>query len=250
MPRDWDAPVYERLSGPQEAMGRAVLERLELHGDETVLDAGCGTGRVTALLLDRLRRGRVIAVDGSPAMIQRARERFAGAQRVQLRLMDLVELEVDEPVDAILSTATFHWIADHERLFGRLFEVLRPGGRLVAQCGGQGNIAPVVDAVERAARSEERFAPLRGWTPWNFAGPGETEARLCDAGFADVRCWLQAWPVTTDDPRSYLGTVSLGSHLERLADEDREPFVDAVMAEMDDPGRMDYVRLNIDARRP
>ena len=138
-PRDWNATSYERVSAPLEAMGRDVLDRLELRGDERVLDAGCGTGRVTAALVERLPRGEVVAVDGSPAMVEQARERLG--DRVDVRVADLVELELERPVDAILSTATFHWIADHERLFARLLGVLVPGGRLVAQCGGAGNVA-------------------------------------------------------------------------------------------------------------
>src|SRR5918997_7208165 len=139
-PRDWDAATYERLSAPIEAMGRDVLSRLELAGDETVLDAGCGTGRVTAALVERLPRGRVIAVDGSRAMVEEARRRLPAS--VDVLQADLLELELEELVDAIVSTATFHWIGDHDRLFARLRESLRPGGRLVAQCGGGGNGAP------------------------------------------------------------------------------------------------------------
>src|SRR5690242_9084330 len=118
MPRDWDATAYERLSAPLEAMGREVLQRLELDGDETVLDAGCGTGRVTAVIAERLPRGHVIAIDGSRAMVEEARRRLP--EDVDVREADLLELTLEEPVDAIVSTATFHWIGDHPRLFSRL----------------------------------------------------------------------------------------------------------------------------------
>src|SRR5579863_4275410 len=142
--RAWDGGVYDRISAPMEALGRAVLDRLELAGDETAIDAGCGSGRVTEALIERLPRGRVIAVDASPSMVAAARERLGRSgidpERIEVREEDLLELEVREPVDAILSTATFHWIADHDRLFARLRTALRPGGRLVAQCGGKGNI--------------------------------------------------------------------------------------------------------------
>src|ERR671915_816751 len=138
-PRDWDATSYERMSAPLEAMGRVVLARLDLRGDERVLDAGCGTGRVTAALIGRLPRGEVVAVDGSPAMVEQARARLDG--RADVRVADPLELELERPVDAILSTATFHWIADHDRLFARLLAALVPGGRLAAQCGGAGNVA-------------------------------------------------------------------------------------------------------------
>jgi trans-aconitate 2-methyltransferase len=242
-PREWDASSYDRMSDPQLAMARDVLDRLDLQGDERVLDAGCGTGRVTALVLDRVPRGTVIAVDGSEAMAAEARKRLGDA--VTVFASDLVELELDEPVDAILSTATFHWIPDHVRLFDRLHAALKPGGRLAAQCGGAGNIANVqaaIDAVDHPA--------LRGWAgPWNYATPEETAQRLERAGFTDVWTWLQPWPVEPADPREYFTTVILGSHLERLPQDERAPFVDAVLSHLDTPVIANYVRLNLLARR-
>jgi len=247
-PRDWNATSYERMSAPLEAMGRDVLDRLDLAGVERVLDAGCGTGRVTAALLERVPRGEVIAVDGSPAMVEAARERLGDT--VDLRVADLVELELDRPVDAILSTATFHWIADHDRLFERLRDVLAPGGRLAAQCGGAGNIRELKAAAERVGTRDPYAPALGGWSgPWNFASTAETAARLARLGWVDVWTWSHDVRIEPDDPREYLGTVALGSHLERLEPELREPFVDAVIAELDEPV-VDYVRLNILARRP
>ena len=187
-PRDWDATSYERLSAPMTAMGADVLDRLVLRGDETVLDAGCGTGNVTRVLRERLPHGRVIAVDAAPSMVAQARALLPAD--VDVRQADLLELELEEPLDAVFSTATFHWIGDHERLFVRLHGALRPGGRLVAQWGGQGNVADVTDAGFGAA-AEPRFASyFDGWTgDWTFATPEATERRLRGAGFSDVWCW-------------------------------------------------------------
>jgi trans-aconitate 2-methyltransferase len=242
-PRDWNAESYQRVSAPLEAMGREVLDRLELRGDERVLDAGCGTGRVTAALLERLPRGEVVAVDGSPAMVAEAAERLG--PRVDVRVADLTELTLEAPVDAILSTATFHWIADHDRLFEHLFAALKPGGRLVAQCGGEGNVASVRVAVDRVADPA-----LAGWAgPWHFASPEATAERLERIGFTEVRTWPQSVRVEPEDPREYLGTVVLGSHLERVPPERRDAFVDAVLAEMPEPA-IEYVRLNLLAQRP
>ena len=246
MPRDWDAAAYEQISAPLEAMGRDVLSRLDLRGDETVLDAGCGTGRVTAALLERLPHGRVIAVDGAPSMIEQARLRLP-PDRVAFQVADLVALELEEPVDAILSTATFHWIGDHDALFANLRGLLRPGGRLVAQCGGAGNIAEVLEATRRAG---EAYPELAGWDgPWRFASPEETAERLERLGWREVRTWRTEWPVDVEEPRAYFATVMLGSHLERLPQERRDEYVDAVLAELPHPIRVGYVRLNIDCVR-
>ncbi|MGH2967450.1 MAG: class I SAM-dependent methyltransferase [Solirubrobacteraceae bacterium] len=247
-PRDWDAAAYERLSAPIEAMGREVLWRLELDGGETVLDAGCGTGRVTAALAERLPRGRVIAVDGSRAMVEEARRRLPDA--VDVREADLLQLELPEPVDAIVSTATFHWITDHDRLFERLRSVLVPGGRLVAQCGGAGNVAAVKQAGFELARGEPFAAHLGDWPgDWNFASPGDTEARLRRLGYTDVWCWSSRVDVDLDDPAGYLGAICLGSFLERLPEDLREPFLAAAVELLGTPLAIHYVRLNILARR-
>jgi trans-aconitate 2-methyltransferase len=247
MPRDWDAATYERLAAPLTAMGTDVLDRLVLRGDETVLDAGCGTGNVTRVLLERLPRGRVIAVDAAPSMVRQARELLPAA--VDVRQADLLQLRLDEPVDAVLSTATFHWIEDHERLFANLHALLKPGGRLVAQCGGHGNVAEVKQAGFDTA-AEPRFAAyFDGWgSDWLYATPQDTERRLLAAGFHDVWCWLTRVDVDPGDPAGYLGSICLGSFLARLPGELHDAFVGAALERLPDPLEIHYVRLNILAR--
>ena len=249
-PAEWDAEAYHRLAKPQEEWARQVLERLPLQGDEVVLDAGCGSGGVTQMLLERLPRGRVVGVDGSQAMVDEARSNLEQwGDRVELSVGDLLGLRLDQTVDAVFSNATFHWIPDHPTLFRRLRETLKPGGRLVAQCGGEGNVAEFAAAIEEASALPE-FAPaFEGFsTPYNFAGPEVTEERLRDAGFEQVRCWLEERRVEPDEPRAFAAAAGLASHLERLSEEQRDPFVDAVMERLDKPIVYRYVRLNIDAR--
>lgn len=245
--REWDGAVYDRISGPMEALGRAVLDRLELRGEETVLDAGCGSGRITQALVERLPRGRVIAIDASDSMARSARERLG--PDADIRVGDLLELELDEPVDAILSTATFHWIADHERLFARLHRALKPGGRLVAQCGGEGNI-DVLRGVAHEVLARPPYAEhFVGWqAPWNYAGPERTRERLLAAGFAAAECWLKPAPTQPEHPREFLSSIVLGPHVQRLPAKLRDPFLDEVLTELGEPVVVDYVRLNIDAR--
>jgi trans-aconitate 2-methyltransferase len=244
--REWDAETYDAVSDPQFSWGLEVLERLELRGDEVAVDAGCGSGRVTAELIERLPAGRLTAVDGSEAMVAKARERLG--DRATYLVADLTELELDEPVDLIFSTATFHWILDHDLLFRRLRGALRSGGRLVAQCGGEGNVAEHAKVIATvAARPEfaDHFAGATGM--WNFAGAEETEARLRGAGFVDARCWLEPKPVQPPDPFAFTSTVTLGPLLAQLPPELRRPFAEAILEESEQPLVLDYVRLNIEA---
>ena len=234
-------------------MARKVLDRLPLQGDEVVLDAGCGTGRVTALLLERLPSGRVLAVDADEAMVRACRETLAPfGDRVDVCHVDLLALDLVDAVDAVLSTATFHWVIDHDALFATLWRALRSGGRLVAQCGGAGNIVSVLRAADDATSLPRWSARFDGWVrPTVYATAEETAERLARAGFVDVSCWLEPNPVVPDDPRSYLGTIAIGAHLQRLDGEsDRAAFLDEVLARLEAPVTIDYVRLNIDARRP
>jgi trans-aconitate 2-methyltransferase len=248
-PRDWDAQTYDRVSDPQFSWGLEVLERLELSGDERAIDAGAGSGRVTEKLIELLPEGRVLAIDGSPSMIDQARENLG--DRADYLVMDLAELEVAEPVDLVFSTATFHWITDHDNLFRRIFASLKPGGRLHAQCGGQGNVAKHAAAIAEVA-SREPFAEPFGEMPllWNFSSAEETAERLRNAGFEDIETSLEPKPVTPPEPREFMRIVTLGPHLARLPEELRDDFIDAVLAEMDEPPTLDYVRLNMAARRP
>ncbi len=245
MPRDWDARTYDRVADPMTRWGLAVLDRLPLDGDERVLDAGCGTGRVTEQLASRLPDGRVIALDGSPAMIEAARDRLAPfGDRIEYVVADLGQpLPIDEPVDAVVSTATFHWVPDHDALFANLATITRRGGWLVAQCGGVGNVARIEAVLATIGDS------WRG--SHHFESPIDTTRRLDAAGYVDIECWLSDEPTRFEpgEPfETYLRTVVLGAHLERLPADEHDAFVRAVADALGEPV-IDYVRLNITARR-
>jgi trans-aconitate 2-methyltransferase len=178
--QDWDAATYDRVSAPQQAWAVEVMDRLGLRGDEVVLDADCGSGRVTLDLLARLPDGRVIAVDVAPSMVEHAREALP-RDRATVLLRDLVELSTSEPVDAVFSNATFHWIHDHETLFACLFDALKPGGRLSAQCGGAGNIDAFRAAADSVTREEPFDYYFATWRSRRSSGRSARRRARCDS---------------------------------------------------------------------
>jgi len=258
--REWNADSYHRVSTPHVDWGTAVLERLPLEGHELVLDVGCGTGRLTEKLLERLPRGRVVCVDLSSNMLHVAREflRPRFGRHVHFALADSARLPVSGAADAIFSTATFHWVLDHPRLFQSLYGALKPGGRLVAQCGGGANLHRMHERASELMR-DPRFAPhFASWQePWEFADAATTARRLQDAGFEDIRTAVIPSPVVQPDAdafKAFITTVICRPHLAHLEEQPlRDAFIDRLTAQAaadDPPFELDYWRLNLDARRP
>jgi trans-aconitate 2-methyltransferase len=250
---EWDAAQYHVVSEPQFQWGLAVLARLRLDGRERVIDAGCGSGRLTAELLRRLPSGRVIAVDRSFNMLEKARDHLrAHAGRVRFVQADLADLPLRRAADVVFSTATFHWISDHDRLFRRIFLALLPGGRLHAQCGGGPNLDRILGRT-RALMTDPTFAPhFTGWgDPHHFAAPNVTAERLGRAGFVDVETSLEPAPATfasAADFARFISVVVLRSHLDCLPVALREPFVLDITGQAAHdvpPWTLDYWRLNM-----
>lgn len=235
------------MSDPQFSWALEQLERLPLQGDEVVLDAGCGSGRVTAELAERLPQGRLYGVDVAPSMAAHA-QRVLG-DRATILSQDLVDLELPEPVDAIFSNATFHWIKDHDALFAALRRAMKPGARLVAQCGGKGNIDRFRRLADEVAAQQPFAEHFTGWQgPWNYAPAQTTEERLRGAGFTEVSCWLEPKSVEPADPRAFTRTVCLVRHLDHLPPELHDAFLDRVLERSGQPLVLEYVRLNMTAR--
>jgi trans-aconitate 2-methyltransferase len=255
---DWDAQRYHRVAQPHAAWGANVLDRLRLRGDEVVLDAGCGSGRVSAQLLERLPNGRLIGVDNSPAMLTEARTTLAAHQDrvrfIQANLLDLDQSLEPSSVDAIFSTATFHWIDDHQRLFNALRSVARPGAQLVSQFGGGDNLSEFMRATDAVA-SQSRYASyFEGKALWRFYySPDQTRDRLEAAGFTRIETWLEPSPQTFADQHTladFARAVVLRNHVGVLPEPLQADFIGAVTHEIYarlGDWTLDYVRLNADA---
>jgi trans-aconitate 2-methyltransferase len=246
--KEWDAASYQRISLPHEEWANLLLERLAPSPAEVVLDAGCGTGRVTTKLVDALPDGRVVAVDGSPAMVEKVREVLRPTD--EALVADLTTLELSEPVDAVVSSAVFHWIPDHDALFARMRAALKPGGRMEAQCGGEGNIDAFRLVSGEVAAREPYAAHLEAAgfeEPWYYAGVPATEERLRMAGFIASDVSLQPWEVTPPDARAFMRTLIVKPHIDALPAELHEQFLDDVLTVTGEPLTIRYVRLNISA---
>lgn len=257
---EWNAAAYHKVSGPQTSWGQKVLNRLSVNGDERAIDAGCGSGRLTGELMERLPAGRLVAVDRSWNMLMTARAnlRPVFGSRVAFAQVSLPDLPFAGWADLLFSTATFHWIKDHPALFAGIFTALRPGGRLHAQCGGGPNLRRAHELAEQVMQADP-FAPYFGeWPgPWEFANAEVTADRLRTAGFVDIATSLEEAPTTLAteaDYREFVTTVIYHPHLERLPDARlKQAFLDrvtALAAAEPVPYTLDYWRLNMQARRP
>jgi trans-aconitate 2-methyltransferase len=232
-----------------------VLDRVPLAGDERVLDAGCGSGRLTKELAARVPTGFVAACDLSANMVRTAAQTLDESPACAVVRADLSRAPFRGAFDLIFSTATFHWIRDHERLFAELHGALRARGRLEAQCGGGANLAALHARADALAAEPQFRSQFVGWQePWNFATPDETEYRLHKAGFRAARCWLEHAPTTfpnADRYRDFVQTVVLRPYLAKVSEHAlRTRYLEAlVAAAVDDnpPFTLDYWRLNISA---
>ena len=257
MTSEWNASEYHRVSDPQFNWGQAVLRRLELRGDERVIDLGCGTGRLTKELGARLPRGQVVGLDASAQMLEQARTYLADCEpEVQFVRASLPAIPIAGWADVAFSTATFHWIRDHAALFANIFTALKPAGVLHAQCGGKGNLALARTPAEEVMRLP-RYAPyFSDWKPiWEFADEAGTSARLAAAGFTDIETTLESAPIVFEEEgayRAFVSTVVFRLHLAKLPQELQPAFLDEIVARVSElPQRftLDYWRLNMRATR-
>ena len=226
--------------------GCQAISRLQLTGDERVLDIGCGTGRDAQRLLDLLPHGRIVAVDGSRQMLAELTARLRDQlDRITILHADLREpLNLPEPADAALSVATLHWLPDHAAVFRHLAAVLRPGGQLVIEAVGAGNVAAVRRALSDVCGDD-------GSDVWTFATVDDTATRLTAAGFHDVQITLVPDPLQLErgeQLEAFLATVILGAQLRQIPPAERHSFVTSVAQRLPEPV-IDYVRLQIHARR-
>jgi trans-aconitate 2-methyltransferase len=255
----WNAEVYERIGTPMRGWAQQVITDLNLRGDETVLDSGCGSGSVTFDLLERLPKGRIFAVDSSPDMIAQLTKSLEerGERRVLPIHASLTDFELPEKVDVVFSNAVFHWIPDDDGLFSSLARATKPGGRLRAQCGGAGNNERLMAAtheVERRAPYNEHFKKPSEFR--KYRTPDAAREAMERNGWTEARASLFESPVVFEDEGSavlYLRTIILQPQTAKLPESLHDGFLQDVVHETvrrhGAPFIADYVRLDLWAVR-
>lgn len=256
---DWNAAVYDRIGTPMRGWAQQVIDDLGLRGDETVLDAGCGSGSVTLDLLQKLPDGKIYAVDSSPDMTASLEKQLAerGITNVVALTASLTDFTLPEQVDVVFSNAVFHWVPDDDGLFGSLARATKPGGRLRAQCGGAGNITRLTETTHAVEKRAPYSEYLSGDSEFRkYRSVEEARAAMERNGWRDVRGKLFEAPVTFEDEDAaalYLRTIILQHQAMALPDDLSGRFLRDVVAEMVErygpPFCADYVRLDLWATR-
>lgn len=255
----WNAEVYDKIGTPMRGWAQAVIDDLGLKGDETVLDAGCGSGSVTLDLWQKMKDGKIYALDSSLDMISKLRSTLEerGITNIIPMQADLTRFTLNEQVDVVFSNAVFHWIQDDAGLFGSLARATKPGGRLRAQCGGGENIKKLMAATREVEKRVPYAEHLSGRVePRKY----RTEQQAVDAlqrnGWKNARANLFPSPVEFDDVDSavlYLKTIILQQQASALPEELSEQFlrevIDEVIIRHGAPFVADYVRLDLWAER-
>lgn len=189
----WDAADYRESSSQQKKWGRELLSKLNLRGDEHVLDIGCGDGVLTADIAELVPGGHVVGIDSSPEMINLARESYPPRDYPNLswEVMDAIEIRFQNAFDVAFSNAALHWVPDQLEMLRGVKRSLKPGGMALFQMGGRGNASNVVRALaDLLARGDwgRYFEDLR--LPYRFCSPEEYQAWLREAGLVPVRVEL------------------------------------------------------------
>jgi len=255
----WDAETYDRIGTPMRGWAQAVIDDLGLKGDETVLDAGCGSGSVTLDLWAKLPNGKIWALDSSPDMIAKLRATLAerGITNIEPMQADLTRFHLPEMVDVVFSNAVFHWIQDDAGLFGSLARATKPGGRLRAQCGGGENIKKLMSATREVEKREPYSQHLSGRAePRKYRTETQAVEALQRNGWKNTRANVFPSDVVFEDVDAavlYLKTIILQQQASALPGEMSDQFLRDVIAEVvkrhGAPFVADYVRLDLWAER-
>lgn len=206
MEKGFDGRKYEKFSQPQQDWGSRMMDELDLHGDECILDIGCGNGLLTEKLAMRVPDGRVIGIDSSASMLEQAKSHKA--ENMEFRLLDIETMIFEDEFDVVFSNAALHWIMDHPRVLDMIYKSMKKGGIMRAQFAGEGNCKNLSDVLMEAISSHEFKADFSSFEwPWYMPGKAEYEELLRSAGFEQYRVWIENADRSFPDEDSFVGWI-------------------------------------------
>ncbi|NOT66121.1 MAG: methyltransferase domain-containing protein [Methylotenera sp.] len=226
----WNAKDYEKNSQAQQKWARELIAILNLTGTESVLDLGCGDGKVTAELAQLVAHGAIIGVDNSTPMIALAKERYPQSQYPNLtfQVMDASSLSFENCFDVIFSNAVLHWVRNHQPVVKGLYKSLKTGGKILLRMGGQGDAAgilAVMDDLKASNKWAQYFADFE--FPFTFMGVDAYQRLLNDAGFSIKRVELIPKDMTHEGKAGLEGWIRTTwlPYTGRIPAELKEPFI-------------------------
>ena len=209
----WNPKDYAQHSSSQEAWARELLTQIELRPDDAVLDIGCGDGRTTAAIAQLVPGGRVVGVDLSPDMVRHANTQHGESGNPCFQQADAAALPFSAEFSVVFSNATLHWVPDQRAAVQGISRALRPGGRVIAQMGGKGNVAEVISAFEHVAAGPRwRAIVTFGELPYRFNGPESYDAWLKESGLEVQECRLIPKDMVHNDVGIFVGWLRTAWH--------------------------------------
>lgn len=247
MSQNWDADQYVDHAAFVAELGLPVLVLLEPRRGERILDLGCGDG---ALAVTIAKSGAMVhGVDSSPSMVERARKRGVSAE-----VKSGENLSFRNRFDAVFSNAALHWMRDADAVLEGVFNALKPGGRWVGEFGGEGNVAALVQAMERVFEDHSEFGEFEN--PWYFPGVDEYRRKLQQAGFKVQSLEIIPRPTPlSSGVREWLKIFSQGI-TKNLSEAQRDVFLNEVEEKVRPSLQIkgqwvaDYVRLRFSTIKP
>jgi trans-aconitate methyltransferase len=262
---NWDAENYHKVSSIQETWAIELLAKRKWKGNEVLIDAGCGSGRVTRIIANILKKGKIYAIDLDQNMIEKAKINLKDQENVVFVNADLSTVEIPEPVDVIFSNAVIHWIKDHYKLFSNFWQLLKQPGEILIQWGGKGNLGTVTPMLDLTRKSSKFKGYYHDWEdPLNFASAEETFSIMERVGFKQIETGLTkkiAKFSSFDEYRLFMKTVVMKPYLSYLPSDYDNQIVNSFMdcffkhqkenikgfSEGSTGYALDYTRLNIGA---
>jgi trans-aconitate 2-methyltransferase len=189
----WDPEDYKKHSKSQQKWAQELVEKLHLKGNETLLDIGCGDGKVTHEIAYYLSQGFVVGIDSSPDMIKLAKNKYSqdNIPNLQFMEMDARKLTFNNEFDIVFSNATLHWVKDHLKVLEGILRALKKNGRALLQMGGYGNAADIIQILKEMLKEPPWYHYFKNFQfPYGFYAPEEYEQWIKIVGFSKQRIEL------------------------------------------------------------